>query len=65
MQRAESIAGNSPIAVAAVKRFLSRRSALAFANDVFDEEREARNVRASSDRVTGVKAFLSRGRPIY
>jgi enoyl-CoA hydratase/carnithine racemase len=65
MQRAESIAGNSPIAVAAVKRFLSRRSALAFANDVFDEEREARDVRASSDRVTGVKAFLSRGRPIY
>jgi enoyl-CoA hydratase/carnithine racemase len=65
MQRAEKIAENSPIAVTAVKRFLSRRFAQAFANDVSDEEREARDVRASPDRVKGVKAFLSRGRPNY
>jgi enoyl-CoA hydratase len=65
MQRAERIAGNSPIAVTAVKRFLSRRCAQAFANNVSDEEREARDVRASSDRIKGVKAFLSRSRPIY
>jgi enoyl-CoA hydratase/carnithine racemase len=65
MQRAEKIAENSPIAVTAVKRFLSHRFAQAFANDVFDEEREARDVRGSSDRVKGVKAFLSRSRPNY
>ncbi|WMT75952.1 enoyl-CoA hydratase/isomerase family protein [Bradyrhizobium sp. Ash2021] len=65
MQRAESIARNSPTAVAAVKRFLSRRSARALAEDVPDEEREARNVRASSDRVKGVEAFLNRRPPPY
>ena len=65
MQRAESIAGNSPIAVTAVKRFLSRRCAHAFAIDVSDEEREAREVRASQDRAKGIEAFLSRGRPVY
>jgi enoyl-CoA hydratase len=65
MQRAKSIADNSPIAVSAVKRFLSRRSAQSSANYVSDEEREAQDVRASSDRAKGVKAFLSRNRPVY
>jgi enoyl-CoA hydratase len=65
MQRAESIARNSPTAVAAVKRFLSQRSARALAEDVPDEEREARNVRASSDRVKGIEAFLNRRPPPY
>jgi enoyl-CoA hydratase/carnithine racemase len=65
MQRAESIAGNSPTAVEAVKRFLSRSSARALAEDVADEEHEARNVRASPDRTKGIEAFLSRRLPLY
>ncbi len=60
MQRATSIAANSPISVTAVKRFLSQRAAHAFAEAAQAEGHEATTVRASPDRVKGIEAFLNR-----
>jgi len=65
MQRAESIAANSPVAVTAVKRFLSQRAARGLAEAAQGEEQEARVVRASPDRVKGIDAFLNRRPPTY
>lgn len=65
MRRAEAIAGNSPVAVGAVKGFLSRRSARGLAADLDDEIREARRVRASADRAEGIAAFLGKRPPDY
>jgi enoyl-CoA hydratase len=65
MQRAASIAANSPVAVTAVKRFLSQRAARVFAAVALEEDREAQHVRASSDRLEGIEAFLKRRPPDY
>ena len=65
LQRAESIVTNSPVAVTAVKRFLANRAARDFAADTADEDREAKAVRASRDRLEGIEAFLNRRAPLY